>query len=195
MTRVLLALILIASCTADNWLQCKRNTMHRGWRISGPGACEVKPRSKPLMVQIGTFIKGGCGGTLIGPRVVLTALHCSTETRWGHEVIIGSHNVRTREYGEQRRKVEKLVPYLMPGVKNWIKASFQVDVLLLILDKRVDITTSVQIANLPKPGSKCPKNLQVCGWGHDKFNERRSLHNLYCVRQTCLPKSKCDRKH
>ena len=63
-------------------------------------SCQVKPHSKPWIVNY-----GGCWGTLIGKRVVLTALHCTTFV--GQWVSIGDHDKSTEEEGEQRIKIKK----------------------------------------------------------------------------------------
>lgn len=47
-------------------------------KISGPDSCQVKPHSKPWMVNLskGKDSRHYCGGVLIGTKVVLTAAHC-----------------------------------------------------------------------------------------------------------------------
>ena len=47
-------------------------------KIVGPDSCQVKPHSKPWMVNIVIRHnhKHMCGGVLIGTRLVLTASHC-----------------------------------------------------------------------------------------------------------------------
>ena len=89
-------------------------------RIGGPDACEVKPNSKPWIVRLiydrKRMEEGGCGGTLVGRRIVLTAAHCVWDFENGTiesvaGVVVGDHSQRKIDKGEKFIETSRILPH------------------------------------------------------------------------------------
>ena len=182
--KVLCAFIFIVAVSCKDILDCiQKPSGDKKLRIGGPDACEVKPHSKPWIVNLRP--NATCGGTLIAKNVVLTARHCKVFE--GDSVTIGDHDEDDFDNGEKSIKI-----------KNRINADIEecgdnCDLAILVLEESVQTNENVQIAHLPSAEEPCPpgKDLVVCGWGDDAFNESRRTDKLWCVAQKCVDDSEC----
>ncbi|XP_071226207.1 plasminogen-like [Salvelinus alpinus] len=123
------------------------------------GGCVSKPHSWPWQVSLRTNTGiHFCGGTLIAPQWVLTAVHCLERSKRpsAYMVVLGTHTEGANELSKQERKLEKLI--LGPG---------ETDIALLKLESPAIINDKVLPACLPEkdyvvpPGTEC----YVTGWG------------------------------
>ena len=129
-------------------------------RIGGPNACEVRPNSKPWIVNF-----HGCGGTLISKNIVLTAKHCCRAgfCHEGDSVTLGDHDTDDFDVGEISIEIEEVK--FLPGCPDC-------DLALVILKEEAPSNRYIQAANLPDLDEQCPpgKEVIVCGWGSEECN-------------------------
>ncbi|CAI9565532.1 unnamed protein product [Staurois parvus] len=135
------------------------------------GGEDASPHSMPYMTFLKFDITGNtykrCGGILISEDVVLTAAHCNGTNM---QVILGAHNIKSKENSWQVIKVCKSVPHQQhkkPGN----------DIMLLKLREKAVLNRYVlplpinHSGGKVKPGSVC----SVAGWGRIKeYNKDES---------------------
>ncbi|KAL4230504.1 Enteropeptidase [Mactra antiquata] len=134
----------------------------------------------PWVVSLSLLGKGVCGGTIVGPRWILTAAHCIvneeadyTTTPHYFEVTAGT-NTRTRTENDnaQRRRVDKIV--LHPNTSrldNWLT---DWDMALLHLETPLQYGDYLQPICLPTQDENFATNslCYLAGWGFINTQER-----------------------
>jgi len=158
---------------------------------------QSRKNSFPWLVRIQSNINSYesnlCGGTLLNPKVVLTAAHC-TFYESGHlvpaqmiEVHLGDHDTRRPEFGEQEAGVTHYKNH--PRYNN---AAFHDDLSLLFLNRFIMFSRTISSACLAKP-YKNYENTRVTavGWGLDESGQVSNI--LQQVDLTTMSNQDCDR--
>ncbi|XP_059129062.1 granzyme G-like [Peromyscus eremicus] len=140
------------------------------------GGHEAKPHSRPYMTFIESLHVGGnrsrCGGFLVQDNFVLTAAHCLGSSM---TVILGAHNIETKEKTQQIIPVAKAIPHPAYNDKDWSN-----DIMLLKLQRKAKRTKAVSPLKLPranaqvKPGDVC----HLAGWGAMSLNATKGAASL-----------------
>ncbi|XP_044842258.1 mast cell protease 1A-like [Mauremys mutica] len=152
------------------------------------GGWEAKPHSRPYMAYLD--IRDGknksfCGGFLVSENFVLTAAHCNGSKI---TVYLGAHNIRLREWSQQKISVHRPIPH-----QQYDNKTLNNDIMLLQLAKKAKLNGDVGTIALPraneivKPGNWC----SVAGWGRTSTESESTPARLREVNVMVMPDAKC----
>ncbi|XDV22389.1 hypothetical protein PO909_027291 [Leuciscus waleckii] len=152
MTIIIISLLLLASLLPHLTFTAHVN-------VGIVDGTEARPNSRPYMVSLQTNGQHICGGFLLSDEFVLTAAQC----RNGYEilVVVGAHDLRHIKSSD----VIRVKSYM--SHPDYIPSTFQNDIMLLRLEKKVELNHNVRRISLPKNGEDVEAGTlcNVAGWG------------------------------
>ncbi|XP_007179856.1 transmembrane protease serine 12 [Balaenoptera acutorostrata] len=164
----------------------------KGSRIVGGTEAQIGawPWLVSLQIQSGRYLAHVCAGSLVKNRWVLTAAHCTKDTRdpvmW--RVVIGTNNIDGRQPHSKKMKVKAIIIH-----PDFDVESYENDIALFHLKKAVRYNDYIQPICLPfgvfqrlNRNTKC----FISGWGRTKEegNITKKLHEAevhYISRSFC----------
>uniref|UniRef100_A0A674IYD9 Trypsin-3-like n=1 Tax=Terrapene triunguis TaxID=2587831 RepID=A0A674IYD9_9SAUR len=158
-----------------------------GIRVIGGRNCLFG--SRPYQVALLRNGRIYCGGSLIAPKWVLTAAHCSKRIS-NVQVHLGDYNLRAKEGTEQIRRIRNF--FVHPGYNLCPRDN---DFMLLELDEPAQLNNYVNTINLatrcPSPGTRC----SVSGWGTTKTPQRRFPAIMQCADVYSVSQDSCQESY
>jgi hypothetical protein len=148
------------------------------------GGTESKKHKWPWHVAIlNKYYEVFCGGTLIGPRWVLTASHC---IRPYLRVRLNEHDLRARDGRELEMTVYKIFQH-----PKFNHKTVDNDIALLQLPRAVNLP----IACLPNRSPRAQEVCSVMGWGKIRTSDTYGTHTLHEAKLPIVPPNVCRRSY
>ena len=164
------------------------------------GGSEVTPYSVPWQVALHLHENGGgfptCGGTLIGPRHVLTAAHCVNEGQIDFDVVVGEHTISDSSDGTTHKVCDIKVH---PDYQK--RQFFDYDFAIVRLTSPVTFGSKTNAACLPlsqfKGDALAGENGTVSGWGNQDEAQNGGVNSdvLKSAEIPLLTEKKCKKDY
>ncbi|KAK2895093.1 hypothetical protein Q8A67_012322 [Cirrhinus molitorella] len=149
------------------------------------GGYECSPHSQPWQVYLDDG-RISCGGSLINPRWVVSAAHCSFLSR-RLLIKLGKHDLSVGENSEQQIRAEKIIPY-----PSYNDRPYNNDILLIKLRTPAVLNKYVKTVRLSERCSRTGEQCLVSGWGRTAGeNKTGSASALQCLDLPVLSNNTC----
>ncbi|KAF5305824.1 hypothetical protein FQR65_LT07563 [Abscondita terminalis] len=145
------------------------------------GGSDAAPGEFPYHVSLQTsFFRHFCGGSIIGPRWILTAAHCVNHIRGPFNVLVGTNLLN---YGGRRYPVKRYIVhqrYTMIGYKH--------DIALVELQRNIISPRIIALPNtFPRYNSWCV----LTGWGYVSTSQKFIPNKLQKIWLTLISPPRC----